>query len=69
MVNTVSNEESEAALEAIGNFYSAKEVTIDHGSMEEGTREEKHEINQLLDNELLKQEWPILKGMISGSYT
>ena len=68
VVNTVSNEESEAALEAIGNFYSAKEVTIVHGSMEEGTREEKHEINQLLDNELLKQEWPILKGMISGSY-
>lgn len=67
VVSGASTEETEAALEAIGTFYSVKEVTIVHGDIEE-PREEKTEVAQLLDKEKLKQEWPILKGMISGSY-
>ena len=61
------SEEIEAALEALGTLYSAKEVTIVHGGIED-TREVTTQVEQLLDKEKMKEEWPALRGMISGSY-
>lgn len=49
----------EAALEALGTLYSAKEVTIVHGGIEDA-REEITQVEQLLDKEKMKEEWPAL---------
>lgn len=67
VVNSAGSEEIEAALEALGTLYSAKEVTIVHGGIEDA-REEITQVEQLLDREKMKEEWPALRGMISGSY-
>ena len=63
MVNTSNNSDCEAALEAVGTLYSAKKVTLVHGDIQE-SREEKIEVDQLLDKEKMKQEWHVLKDMI-----
>lgn len=71
VVNVANSGESEEALEAIGLLYGSDQVvTIVHGSLqgEEEQREEERQVNKLLDKEKLKQEWPMLKGMMSGSY-
>lgn len=56
VVNAATSGECEEAIEAIGNLYSVKEVTIVHGNLLEGTREETNEVGQLIDKERLKEE-------------
>ena len=54
VVNTSCNDIS-SALEALGTFYSEKEVKIVHGNIYDA-REETSTVNQLIDKEKMKQE-------------
>lgn len=64
-----NNEEVENALECVSSFYgSDKTCQIVHGNLVEGMINEEETFDKLLDKDKLKQEWPFLRGMISGSY-
>ena len=61
--------ERQEALDAVASFYgSEKEVGLVEGNMQEGYDEDVQNAVPLLDGEKLKNERPMLKGMILGSY-
>ena len=69
VVNDAGENESEDALDALGQFYGEnKTVKVVHGSLQTELQEEVTNVTRLVDKDKLKQEWPMLKGMISGSY-
>ncbi|XP_045212023.2 zinc finger protein 862-like [Mercenaria mercenaria] len=70
IVNSSRPNESEDAVEALGMFYGdEKTVTVIHGNFECGLQEEnKNVVDKLLDRDKLVQEWPKLKGMLTGCY-
>ncbi|XP_061173439.1 uncharacterized protein LOC133182609 [Saccostrea echinata] len=69
VLNDAQENESENAIEALGVFYGEeKTVKIVHGDMETGHHEEINQVSGLLNAKQLKEEWPMLKGMLSGSY-
>lgn len=69
-VNAASESDCKESLESLGSFYGQeKTVKMVHGCATEGVTEEEKEVKNLLDEEKLYQEWPMLKGMIQGSYS
>lgn len=69
IVNSADPGECENAVEMIGiNYGESKEVKVVHGDMAAGYQEDKRDIGKLLDKDKLKDEWPKLKGMLTGCY-
>ena len=68
-VETAESKDCENALEFVGCLYGEeKQITTVYGNLTDGCCEETKKVDKLLDKEKLIQEWPRVKGMISGSY-
>ncbi len=69
VVSSSDDKDYSEALKAIGRQYGEDKVTkIVHGDMISGYTEEENQVTKLLEKDDLEQEWPIVKGMILGTY-
>lgn len=68
-VYDAEDNESKEALDMVTSYYgSEKQVGLVEGNMQDGYDEAVQKVDPLLDGDKLKDEWPMLKGMILGSY-